>query len=93
MVTHANIRVSVIGMLKETPDKYTSVRHHMIQYFFKHFDSYIETCEKYKDHKWNKSVQTLKLYKWNEFIDFDKLKRELIKLKKELKPELDDIST
>ena len=91
MVTHANIRASVIGMLRATPDKYTPVRHHMIQYFFKHFESYIETCDKYKDHQYNKTIQKFKLYNWTEYIDFDKLKKELIKLKKELEPEFKDI--
>ena len=93
MVTHANIRASVIGMLRATPDKYTPVRHHMIQYFFKHFDSYIETCDKYKKHEFNKTIQTFKLYKWVEYIDFGKLKKELIKLRTDLEPELNDILT
>lgn len=93
MVAHANIRASVIGMLRATPDKYTPVRHHMIQYFFKHFDSYIETCDKYIKHEFNKTIQTFKLYKWVEYIDFEKLKKELKKLKKDLEPELNDILT
>ena len=91
MVTHANIRVSVIGMLRATPDKYTPVRHKMIKYFLDHFDFYIETCDKFKDHEWNNTTLVFKIYKWHEHINFSKLKKNLIKLKKELEPQLKDI--
>ena len=91
MITHANIRISVIGMLKSTPDKYTSVRHKMIEYFLNHFDSYINICDKYKNHKWNKTTLIMKLYNWHEHINFNKLRTNLIKLKKELEPQLTDI--
>ena len=91
MVTHANIRVSVMGMLKSTPDKYISIRHKMIEYFLNHFDSYIKICDKYENHEWNKTTLVMKLYNWHEHINFNKLKQNLIKLKKELEPQLQDI--
>jgi len=92
MITHMNIRTSVLGMLKNTPDKYMPLRHKMIEYFIKHFDSYIEICDKYTDHKWNKKTLTFKLYKWQEYINFNKLKRELKKLKKELDVEYAELT-
>ena len=91
MITHANIRVSVMGMLKSTPDKYISVRHKMIEYFLNNFESYTSICDKYNNHEWNKKTLVMKLYNWHEHIDFNKLKKNLIKLKRELEPQLQDI--
>ena len=74
MIRHMNIRVSVIGMLRNTPDKYIPVRHKMIEYFLNHFDAYVKVCDEYKTHKWNKKILTFKLYKWKEYINYDILK-------------------
>jgi len=91
MIRHMNIRVSVIGMLRNTPDKYIPLRHKMIEYFLNHFDSYVKVCDEFKTHKWNKKILTFKLYKWKEYINYDILKDALIKLKTKLEPELEDL--
>ena len=84
IVAHANLRVSVLGMLKHTPIQYEVFRPNMIKYFHKHFDSYIATCDKYINDRMNGTIVYFKLYRWEEYVNFGKLKEQLIELKDEL---------
>jgi ubiquitin-protein ligase len=87
MVTHANIRINVIGMLRNTPTKYECFREKMINYFLKHFDSYIDTCDSNIDNEMNGTIVYFQLYRWQEYIDYVKLKDMLYELKKDLETE------
>jgi len=84
MVLHANIRINVIAMLRHTPPKYEIFRPKMIAYFLEHFDYYITTCDKYLSNKMNGTIVYFKLYRWQEYINFAKLKEMLFELKAEL---------
>jgi ubiquitin-conjugating enzyme E2 Z len=84
MLAHANIRVAVLDMIRNTPPKYKCFRPNMIQHFLKNYDKYIAFCTKHSLSHWNGTLLKFRVYGWQEYVDFKLLKKELEKLKQEL---------
>lgn len=81
LIKHANIRVAIINNLRNPYKNMSSETYeYMRDSFIKNYADIIRMCEEEKDCKYNKKKVKCPLYAWDEYVDFNFLKEELVKL-------------
>ena len=83
MISHSNIRVSVLQMIIKPPKGFEVFRNDMIKYFLKHYEWYYNYCNDNLKLNYKKFIKS-PIYNWTEFFNYKKLLEQLIELKNKL---------
>ena len=87
-ISHANIRVSVLQMIKNTPKGFEFLKKNMIDYFLKNYNWYEKYCKKRINKYRNKKLRCPLYINWTESFNYNKLLKNIQKLKLTLQPNI-----